>query len=99
MRPAQRANAFPKALRHARKARGLTQEDFTDVSGRTYVSSLERGLKSPTLDKIDMFAQALGLHPLTLLTLAYTSPNRPESVERLQKRVIAELQDLERKAS
>jgi transcriptional regulator with XRE-family HTH domain len=45
--------AFAKALRHARKSRGLTQEDFSDVSSRTYMSTLERGKKSPTLDKIN----------------------------------------------
>ncbi|MGE0013429.1 MAG: helix-turn-helix domain-containing protein, partial [Azoarcus sp.] len=36
------------ALQTARKARGLSQEAFSDVSSRTYLSTLERGLKSPT---------------------------------------------------
>lgn len=42
---------FVSALKHARHTHGLTQEDFSDVSSRTYVSTLERGLKNPTLDK------------------------------------------------
>lgn len=64
-------HAFAKALRKARKANGLTQEDFADVSSRTYLSTLERGQKSPTLDKVHVLAQTLGVHMLSLLTLTY----------------------------
>lgn len=64
-------DAFASALKQARKARGLTQEDFSDVSSRTYISTLERGIKGPTIEKIDALAIALGIHPLTLLTLTY----------------------------
>jgi transcriptional regulator with XRE-family HTH domain len=35
-------------IRTVRKARGLSQEAFSDVSSRTYMSTLERDLKSPT---------------------------------------------------
>jgi transcriptional regulator with XRE-family HTH domain len=58
-------------MRLIRKAKGITQEDFGVVSSRTYVSSVERGLKNPTLAKIDELAEVLGVHPVTLLTLAY----------------------------
>lgn len=34
--------ALTKALRHARKSRGLTQENFSDISSHTYLSSLEK---------------------------------------------------------
>lgn len=64
-------NHFATALREARKALGVTQEGFDVISSRTYVSSLERGLKGPTLNKVDELADVLGIHPLTLLTLAY----------------------------
>ena len=63
--------AFAKALKTARKARALTQEDFADVSGRTYLSALERGLKSPTLEKIEALSKAMGISPFTLMTLTY----------------------------
>lgn len=62
---------FPRALRAARRAQGTTQEAFDLVSSRTYVSALERGLKSPTLPKVDQLAEVLQLHPLSVLTLAY----------------------------
>ena len=93
-RPSSSTHAFASALKRARHARGLTQEDFANVSGRTYVSALERGIKSPTFDKIADLAEALELHPLTLLTLAYLNARRGESVERLQTQVRRELKEL-----
>lgn len=64
-------HAFAQAFREIRKSRGLTQEDFGVVSSRTYVSTLERGMKSPTLDKIEALSTVLGVHPLTVLALTY----------------------------
>ena len=52
-------SSLPEALRHIRKARGLSQEAFSDVSSRTYLSSLERGLKSPTLNKLEDLCEVL----------------------------------------
>ncbi|RZO83775.1 MAG: XRE family transcriptional regulator [Oceanococcus sp.] len=62
--------AFGIALRRYRHFRGLTQEDFALVSSRTYISMLERGEKSPTLEKIDALAEELRIDPCTLVTLA-----------------------------
>jgi len=88
-------NAFAKALKSARKARGLTQEDFSLVSSRTYLSTLERGLKSPTLEKIEMLAETLDVHPLTLLTLTYLNASPRNSLDSLFKKVTRELKDIE----
>ena len=65
--------ALGQALRSIRTTRGLTQEDFSDVSSRTYLSTLERGLKSPTLDKLEEIASTLNVHPLSLIALAYAN--------------------------
>jgi transcriptional regulator with XRE-family HTH domain len=59
-----------KAIRIVRKTRGLTQEDFSDISSRTYLSSLERELKSPTLDKLAQLAAVLQVHPVTLIAMS-----------------------------
>ena len=67
--------SLPDALRRIRKARGLSQEAFSDVSSRTYLSSLERDLKSPTLNKLAELCEVMEVHPLTLLTLAYAGNN------------------------
>lgn len=50
-------------IRQRRIARGLTQEGLADACGihRTYVSILERGLKSPTVDVLCDVAVALGV--------------------------------------
>lgn len=82
---------FAKALRKARKAQGLTQEDFSSVSSRTYLSSLERGQKSPTLDKIDALSQTLGIHFLSLLTLTCMYSGKMEDVESLLDTIRSEV--------
>lgn len=88
-----RPSPLPAALKRARRARGLSQEAFSDVSGRTYLSALERGIKTPTLSKIAALCRVLGIHPLTLLTLSYTG-GTPHKVNALMSRVRRELQSL-----
>lgn len=65
--------ALALAIKTIRKSRNLTQEDFGLVSSRTYLSTLERGLKSPTLDKLDEIAKTMGVHPAALVLLAYAA--------------------------
>ena len=55
----------------------MTQEDFSTMSSRTYVSMLERGERSPTLAKINELSAAMKIHPLTLLALAYAGATGP----------------------
>lgn len=90
----RRTNAFHKALKTARKQQGLSQEDFDQVSSRTYISLLERDLRTPTLDKIDEFAETLHLHPLTLIALAYLDNLSPSAKTKLLKLVEKELNTL-----
>ncbi|WP_447781203.1 helix-turn-helix domain-containing protein [Pseudomonas plecoglossicida] len=84
--------ALAQALRKTRTSRGLTQEDFGDVSSRTYVSSLERGLKSPTLDKLVELATRMGVHPLTLLTEAFLLIDDEPDMEVLFSRIRHDLE-------
>lgn len=94
VRKAQHKNKFSEALKVTRTARGLSQEAFSLVSSRTYVSSLERGMKSPTLVKVDDLAEVLEVHPLTLLTLAYVGHTHPKSADALFEGVLKELRVL-----
>jgi transcriptional regulator with XRE-family HTH domain len=87
-------NNFSRALRSARITRGLSQEAFSLVSSRTYVSSLERGLKTPTLSKVDELAEVLGIHPLTLLALTYLNEDDRKAVDPLLNRVSKELVEI-----
>jgi transcriptional regulator with XRE-family HTH domain len=90
-------NSLATAIRTVRKARGLSQEAFSDVSSRTYMSSLERDLKSPTLHKLTELCEVMEVHPLTLLTLAYAGDSTQE-VDELLAQVRRELQDITGKA-
>jgi transcriptional regulator with XRE-family HTH domain len=60
---------FGEALRSLREAAGKTQEDIVGIA-RTYLSELERGLKTPTLETIVRLAAELGVSPTRLVDLA-----------------------------
>lgn len=84
-------NSLAMALKTVRKARGLSQEAFSDVSSRTYLSSLERDLKSPTLNKLAELCEVMEIHPVTLLALAY-SGNDSKKADQLLLQVRHELE-------
>ncbi|HEK2773010.1 helix-turn-helix domain-containing protein [Pseudomonas aeruginosa] len=86
--------AFGQALKKVRASKNLTQEDFSTVSSRTYLSSLERGLKSPTLEKINQLAGALKVHPLTILVATYIGRDDHQDVERLFQTIRDELAEV-----
>lgn len=86
--------AFGRSLREIRRAKGLTQEDFSDVSSRTYISLLERAGTSPTLDKIEAIATTMKVHPLTLLTLTYQKAGDHRSADEISRKVVTELNTL-----
>ncbi|MHB8348649.1 MAG: helix-turn-helix domain-containing protein [Acidiferrobacterales bacterium] len=50
-------------MRETRTEKGLSQEALADRAGlhRTYISQIERGLKSPSLKSLEQIANALGL--------------------------------------
>lgn len=68
-------------LRLRRRACGLTQEVLAFESGvhRNYVSLLERGIKSPTIDVLERLASALGATPSTLLKRAEALTKRRQA--------------------
>lgn len=83
--------AFGITLKRIRVAKGMTQEDFAMVSSRTYLSSLERGLKCPTIEKLDQLANVLGVHPVTLLLASYAERDQQEGMARLLETIKSEL--------
>jgi len=84
-------HSLATAIRMVRKARGLSQEAFSDVSSRTYMSSLERDLKSPTMHKLTELCEVMDVHPLTLLTLAFAGDS-PRKADELLAQVRRELE-------
>lgn len=67
---------FARNLRKARHASGLSQEGLANEAGidRTYVSSLERGVYSASIDMIERLADVLKVEPAGLL--ARSAPKR-----------------------
>jgi len=60
---------FAKVVRERRTQAHLSQEDLADLAGlhRTYISQIERGLKSPSLNTLAAIARALGVKISRLL--------------------------------
>lgn len=88
-------NNFPLALRTLRTSQKLSQEDFSLASSRTYVSALERGIYSPSLNKVDELAEVLAVHPLALLTLSYLKDCKPESAAVILQSVLRDLSTID----
>lgn len=59
---------FGKNVRKYRKNLGISQEELADLSGlhRTYISALERGLRSISLANIQKIARALKIETYKL---------------------------------
>ena len=57
---------FAETLRAAREKAEISQEELAERAGlhRTYISQLERGMKSPSLDVIVALARGLRITPL-----------------------------------
>jgi transcriptional regulator with XRE-family HTH domain len=72
--------AFGRVVRGLRERAQLSQERLAAMSGlhRTYISILERGARSPTLDTIVALARALRRTPHSLVQQAEHTFRRPE---------------------
>lgn len=70
-----------RELRKARTAAGMTQEELSFKAGvdRSYVSQLERDLKSPTLDMLLRLCKALGVSAAAIV--ARVEQGRPAEAE------------------
>ncbi len=68
---------FARNLRVMRHAKGLSQEKLAHQAGidRTYVSSLERCIYSPTIDMLATLADILEVSPADLLQEAPNNSN------------------------
>ncbi|SDF81315.1 helix-turn-helix domain-containing protein [Sporomusa acidovorans] len=61
---------FGQILKKLRTEKGLSQEEFAANVGlhRTYISQLERGLKSPSLGVMAKISSELGITLVQLMT-------------------------------
>ncbi|MEE9944540.1 MAG: helix-turn-helix transcriptional regulator [Pseudomonas asiatica] len=77
--------SFASVLRALRSKRNITQRDFADTTSRTYLSKLELGKSSITLDKLDQVSRRLELSPITLLTLTLSEETGKPPSELISK--------------
>ncbi len=60
---------FGRALRQLRAARGLVQEDMLLATSRRHISRIEQGHQIPSVRTIEVLAEQMQVHPLTLVAL------------------------------
>jgi transcriptional regulator with XRE-family HTH domain len=73
--------ALGRAVRAARKSAGLSQDDLTLVTARSFISAIERGAKSPTVDKLSEICSVLGFSPAAVLGAASIIERGSKSAE------------------
>ncbi|MDN4546800.1 helix-turn-helix domain-containing protein [Pseudomonas sp. C32] len=77
-------NAFAAVLQLVRTRLGLTQHDIATTVTPSHVSQLEAVKTSPTLEVTQELAQALHLHPVSLLALVHAAQDQRTAREILQ---------------
>ncbi len=63
----ERKLAFGSALKEVRVRKEIAQEQLG--ASQSFVSTVERGIRSPTIEKMEEFAERLGVNPATLIVL------------------------------
>lgn len=78
---------FRKNLRYYRLKNKFTHEDLAEKVDLTdkYISDLERGLFSPSFEKIDALAKALGIEAYKLLKFENNVDNLPNRIDVITK--------------
>ena len=90
--------ALAAVVRTLRGSLELSQEELASAVSQTFLSRIENGQSSPTLDKFAELAHALELSPLTLLALILsTNDNTPTSI--VLANAAKELEAIEAKVS
>ena len=81
-------DAFAKVLRDLRLKKGFSQESFAFEVGihRTYVSQLERGLKSPSLKTVQRISEVLNVSLSELMSLVEVEISRGSTASVSTKR-------------
>jgi transcriptional regulator with XRE-family HTH domain len=89
--------AFGQAFKELRISKGLSQEAVG--ASQSYISDVERGIKSPTIEKLAELAANMGVHPLTILARSYLVAGEAQSVDELMGQLQKELGELEERRS
>lgn len=83
--------AFGRTFAKARKSAKLVQDDFEQVSSRSYISYIERGKVSISLEKLHELSEVVGIHPVSLLFQTYLYDEKENSALDLMSKIMADL--------
>lgn len=84
--------AIGSTIRSFRLKRDIPQE--TLGPSQPYISNLEAGRGSASIDKIEQMADVLGVHPMSIIFAGYLSSNVDTNQEELFERIRVELAEI-----
>jgi transcriptional regulator with XRE-family HTH domain len=84
-RPIMLKKAFASTLRFMRRQSSVLQADFEGGISQSYVSRLERGQASITIEKLEEVAARLKVHPLTLVAATWGASEQVPPSQLLQR--------------
>lgn len=85
---------FGRALQQLRAARGLVQEDMLLATSRRHISRIEQGHQVPSNRTIEVLAEQMQIHPLTLIATAYCPALDTNLVNELLRTVKADFKGI-----
>lgn len=84
--------ALGASIRSYRLKRGIVQEGMGP--SQTYISNLEAGRWSASIDKIEQMAEVLGVHPASIILAGYLSSGDSSSSDEVLERIREELREI-----
>lgn len=84
--------AIGTSIKSYRLKRDIPQESLGP--SQPYISSLEAGRGSASIDKIEQMADVLGVHPMSIIFAGYLTSNEDANREQLFERIRIELAEI-----
>jgi transcriptional regulator with XRE-family HTH domain len=84
--------ALGEVLKSYRLNRNFSQEGMGP--SQTYISNIERGRWSASLDKIEQMSSVLGVHPASIIIAGYLTAEDSKSSEETLERIRIELKEI-----
>ncbi|MDT4837904.1 hypothetical protein FQZ97_716470 [compost metagenome] len=84
--------ALGAALKSYRLKRNISQENMGP--SQPYISNLEGGRWSASLDKIEQMATVLGVHPVSVILAGYLTTEEDANTDEVLARIRSELREI-----
>lgn len=85
--------AIGTSIKAYRLKRDISQESLGP--SQPYISNLEAGRGSASLEKIEQMADILGVHPISIIFAGYLTSNKDADKDQLFERIRIELSEIE----